>query len=166
MLQFDRAFFDVLNKARSTGNKDICINTVRKLNNCPFALKLKGDIKIQEIFDDNWEDFLQKHNKNNLRTAITTNVEKILKFKKLELGMSYYECENCGNFHITFHTCKSSFCPTCGKKRRDQIAANVSRKIINVPHRQLVFTLPKELRGYFRLYRDQLSILLKPLMNL
>ena len=99
--------------------------------------------------------------------------KKMLKYKKLELGMSYYECENCGNFHITFHTCKSSFCPTCGKKRRNQIAANVSRKIkrrnqiaanvsrkiINVPHRQLVFTLPKELRGYFRLYKDLLSIL-------
>ena len=51
-----RDFFDVLNKARSTGNKDVCINTVKNLNNCPFALKLKGDIKIQEIFDDNWED--------------------------------------------------------------------------------------------------------------
>lgn len=85
--------------------------------------------------------------------------KKMLKYKKLELGMSYYECENCGNFHNTFHTCKSSFCPTRRKKRRDQIAANVSRKIINVPHRQLVFTLPKELRGYFRLYKDLLSIL-------
>ena len=73
--------------------------------------------------------------------------------------MSYYECENCGNFHNTFHTCKSSFCPTRRKKRCDQIASNVSRKIINVPHRQLVFTLPKELRGNFRLYKDQLSIL-------
>ncbi len=87
-------FYEILNKTRATGNKDVYINTARKLNNCPFTLKLKGDIKIQEIFDDNWKDFLEKYNKNNLRTAISVNVEKMLKCKKFELGMSYYECEN------------------------------------------------------------------------
>ena len=62
-------------------------------------------------------------------------------------------------FIILFTLAKVHFVQLAVKKRREQIAANVSRKIINVQHRQLVFTLPKELRGYFRLYKDQLSIL-------
>ena len=83
----------------------------------------------------------------------------MLKCKKLEIGMSCYERPNCNNYYVGLHTCKSSFCPTCGKKRRDKIALNVSKKIIKAPHRQLVFTVPTELRGFFRYYRDQISIL-------
>lgn len=154
-----KQFYSQLNKARSSGKREVLVNTIRRLNNCQWALKLKGDIKIQEIIDDNWDDFLAIHPRDCLRSSIIDNVEKMLKCKKLEMGMSYYECPNCNNYYVCLHTCKSSFCPTCGKKRRDKIALNVSKKIIKAPHRQLVFTVPTELRGFFRYYRDQISIL-------
>ncbi len=154
-----RKFYDELNAARATGKCEVLVNTIRKLNNSPAALREKGDIRIQQIFEDNWSNFLKTQPRDNLRSAIVENVEKMIQCKKLELGMSYYECPNCGKYVMCFHTCKSSFCASCGKKRRDKIAANVSKKVIQAPHRQLVFTLPPELRGFFRIYRDKLSFL-------
>ena len=57
------------------------------------------------------------------------------------------------------HTCKSMFCHTCGAKRRDKISANVAKKVLDIPHRQLVFTVPTELRNFFRKYREQISLI-------
>ncbi len=56
--------------------------------------------------------------KDMFKIGFTINVGNMLKCKKLELVMSYYKCTNCGIFHITLHTRKSSFYPTCGKKGR------------------------------------------------
>lgn len=46
----------------------------------------------------------------------------------------------------------------CGKKYKDNKTISVSKKCPKVPHRQFVFTIPFQLRNYFRLYR-------KPLLN-
>ena len=80
-----RDFFDVLNKARSTGNKDVCINTVMKLNNYLLALKLKGDIKIQEIFDDNWKIFYKSIIRITLKLQSLLMVKKWRNIKNLNL---------------------------------------------------------------------------------
>ena len=55
--------------------------------------------------------------KDMFKIGFATDVENMPECKKLELDMSYYECPNYDNFHITLYTCKSSFFPTCGKKR-------------------------------------------------
>ena len=36
----------------------VYINTLRKINNLPHARKLNGDIKIQDIFKEHWNEFL------------------------------------------------------------------------------------------------------------
>ena len=69
-----KRFYDQLNKARSSGKRKVLINTISRLNNCQWALKLKGDIKIQEIIDDNLDNFLAIHPRNCLRSAIVDNV--------------------------------------------------------------------------------------------
>ena len=140
----------------SKAGRDIRINEIRKLNNCPYARKLKGDISIQEIFENNRNEF-KAINEDRLRPAIVEEIEKFLLCSKLENGYTYYECPKCGDFYICYHTCKSRFCPKCGKKHRDQIGINVSKRLIKTSHRQLVFTVPFELRKYFRIHRELLT---------
>ena len=60
-----RSFPDQLKKARESGDKNVITNTIRKLNNCSWARKLKGDNRIQDIFNDCWNDFLAKKNIKN-----------------------------------------------------------------------------------------------------
>lgn len=83
----------------------------------------------------------------------------MIKCGNFDYGYAYYECPNCGNFYVKGFTCKSRFCPSCGKKYRDKIGAKVASKLLNVKHRQLVFTVPFELRIYFRKYREFLALL-------
>ena len=153
------SFFENLEFARKTNNKELEINIIRQYNNCSRARKLKGDIKIQDIFNDNRDAYLAANGQRDIRETVLKNVSLMRQCKSLELGMNWFECPNCGKFYVCMHTCKSMFCPTCGAKRRDKISANVAKKVLDIPHRQLVFTVPCELRSFFRKYREQISLI-------
>lgn len=137
----------------------VYINTLRKINNLPHARKLNGDIKIQDIFKEHWNEFLLLNKDKEIRPSILENVSRMIKCSDMNEGFLYFECPNCGNFHIKTMTCKSRFCPSCGKKYRDKISISVSKKLYKFSHRQLVFTIPYELRKYFGFDRKLLSLL-------
>ncbi len=64
-----------------------------------------------------------------------------------KLGYSVYECPDCGEIKFSFHTCKSRFCPSCSNKYNKQRSASIFSKLFNC---NVVFTIPDELRSYFR----------------
>ena len=55
--------------------------------------------------------------------------------------------------------CHSRFCSSCGQKYKKQRNEKISSKLLHVPHRQFVFTIPKQLRPYFQKYHGLLNIL-------
>ena len=59
---------------------DIYENEYNKINNLPYALKENDHISIQEIFRDNWDDFVAHCKATNkpIRNSILTNVENII----------------------------------------------------------------------------------------
>lgn len=135
------------------------VNTIRLLNNCKYARSIKGAISLSDIFRVYWPKF-QELNKNKLtRKGLVSNIEKFIKCKDFSYGYKFYECTNCNNFYIMGFTCKSRFCPSCGNKYRDQRTANASDVLIDIPHRQFVFTVPFELRIHFRIHREMLGFL-------
>lgn len=135
------------------------INEVRKVNNSKEARKWQGDIWLQDMFRDNWGAFLEENDKpeNPIRKSIKKNVAKMITCQDPDGGFFYYECPECHDFCIVTHTCKSRFCPRCGKKYRDKISASVSEKMLDIPHRQLVFTVPPALRPMMREHRTLLG---------
>lgn len=151
-------FAELLSKAKRSG-RPVLINTIRRLNNCRWARQLNGDISIQDIFIEEFSNFVKKYPKISIRQSVFDNVNKMIKCGNFDYGYAYYECPNCGNFYVKGFTCKSRFCPSCGKKYRDKIGAKVTSKLLNVKHRQLVFTFPFELRIYFRKFREFLTLL-------
>lgn len=153
-------FAELISKAKRSGNP-VFINTVRKLNNCRWARQINGDISIQDIFIDEFDNFLSDNKNLTIRKSVIDNVEKMKKCGNFDYGYIFYECPNCNNFHIQGFTCKSRFCPRCGKKYRDKIGTKVASKLLKVKHRQLVFTIPFELRTFFRRHRQLLSLLFK-----
>jgi len=58
-------------------------------------------------------------------------------------------------------SCKTrGFCPSCHAKRREEWGEWMREKLIlATPHRQIVFTIPKMLRIFFRYNRSLLSLL-------
>ena len=77
------------------------------------------------------------------------------------------ECPDCGHERLLAFTCKTRhFCPSCHQRRvrstSEWIGSSVCHK---VPHRQVVFTIPKVLRGIFRKRRQLLSLLFQTAIN-
>lgn len=66
------------------------------------------------------------------------------------LGCQLYECGQCRRRTLAFLSCRDRHCPRCQRRARDQWAARRLRRLLPVPHFQVVFTLPAELRGLAR----------------
>lgn len=122
-------------------NKLFNLKIFRKENNKP-------NVSLNDIFRFGWNSFKNKHI-NLLRDSIIKNVEAMIDCRDLSKGYLFYECTKCGNFHMTGFSCKSRFCSSCGHKYRDERSLNIQKKLINVPYRHFVFSLPFDLRPYF-----------------
>ena len=85
--------------------------------------------------------------------------ETIQKFLACSLEKSFiiYQCPLCSSTHKFKVTCKSRFCPSCGKKYSALWAENTAGSLINVKHRAVLFTIPKELREFFFYDRNLLT---------
>lgn len=152
-----KRFSDDINEAKKHG-KDVFYNEIRKKNNCYHARKLQGDIYIKDIFIRYWPEFKEKYKTKLTRPGLIESIDKFVGCHNFDNGFLYYECPNCNDFYMVGFSCHSRMCPSCGKKYRDKRTIKVSEKCLEVPHRQFVFTIPHQLRVYFRLYR-------KPLLN-
>ncbi len=105
-------------------------------------------------------DWLEDIDKNGqAREAILDNVQKTLLCKTIYLGYDAFDCDNCDNWILLFRHCHSRFCPSCGIKLQKVLATKAEVMCLDVKHRHMVFTIPKEYREYFRKDRDALNIL-------
>jgi len=123
---------------------------------------------IKQILKDHFHGFWELHEHQfpeGLRKSIQEAVNKAIRCGTKDMGYARYECMGCqkGEPEPVFvcFTCKSRFCHGCGKKYTDEWAEKQEERILNVPHRHTVFTVPKELRKYFFEDRKKLTELSK-----
>lgn len=85
-------------------------------------------------------------------------VNKVLQCWSQELWFTSYECWDCWEIkHIPF-TCKSRFCNSCGKPLSDiWINHLTSRRPKHLQYYHLAFTIPEELRNFFKRHRKALK---------
>ena len=134
-------------------------NEVRILNNCYYARKLQGDISIKDIFSIYWDSFKKVYAHRLTRPHLVDSIESMLSCHNFDKGYLFYECPSCNNFYMMGFSCHSRFCTSCGQKYKKQRSVNISEKLLSIPHRQFVFTIPEQLRKYFQIYR-------RPLLNI
>ncbi|WP_180955744.1 IS91 family transposase [Bacillus sp. V33-4] len=118
---------------------------------------------LKDHFDGFWKLNAYRFPKS-YQADIKETVEKAMRCGTTDLGYSRYECLGCeGTPKPVFvcFTCKSRFCHKCGKKYTDDWSDSQQEKIFDVPHRHMVFTIPKELRKVFFEDRKKLNELSK-----
>jgi len=117
---------------------------------------------IANIFEDHWEE-IYNQNKDLIdlyRPNADKEIKKIIDCHNKDLGCSCYVCPNCNSISFIGYTCKSKICSSCGYKYKLERVENILQSAYKCNHRQIVFTIPKELRKYFFFpFRDRLSIL-------
>jgi hypothetical protein len=123
---------------------------------------------VKQILKDHFHGFWELHVNQfpeEMRESIQEAVKKSVRCGTRDMGYARYECKGCkeGDPQPVFvcFTCKSRFCHGCGKKYTDEWAEKQEERILNVPHRHMVFTVPKELRKYFFEDRRKLNELSK-----
>ena len=61
-----------------------------------------------------------------------------------------YDCADCSIVRLIPHSCKTSFCSSCGTARTDAWRRELLSDLLDVEYRHLVFALPQELRHLIR----------------
>lgn len=118
-------------------------------------LKPSKKIKLKDIFNEYWNDFLTFAKSNNikLRDVVLKEVDRIICCGSLSEGYYTYVCKDCDKVHYSPFHCHSRFCPSCGIKSILVKSNKILKMLIKYKHRHVVFTIPEELRPLFRKHR-------------
>ncbi|TDI46460.1 MAG: hypothetical protein E2P02_05045 [Acidobacteria bacterium] len=94
-----------------------------------------------------------------MRAIVRDTVYRFLDCGILESGFARARCKACGFEFVVGLSCKARcLCPSCHKKRELLWAHWAGEQLLeDVPHRQVVFSLPKRLRIFFRYDRKLLG---------
>lgn len=79
-------------------------------------------------------------------------VEAVLSCGTPRLGGHVYGCTDCGSEHFAYHSCNHRACPRCGGQGQQEWSARQQARLLPVPYFMLTFTVPEQLRGFFRRY--------------
>ena len=116
-------------------------------------------ISIKKIFisDGNWwKFFLLK--KGNFRPAIIINVLKMLSCGTQIMGHHLFTCPCCFLQKKVYHTCKSRFCSSCGKKATDKWMQNKFETFPDTTCQHITFTMPEQLWNFFWVNRHLMGL--------
>ena len=117
---------------------------------------------ISTILEDYSDEFFNKYGDqiNKYRPNAYIEIKKVIDCHNKNLGCSLYQCPNCSDIVFIGHTCKSRLCTSCGYKYKNERVENILETAYSCNHRQIVFTIPKELRNIFYYpYEERIDIL-------
>ena len=110
-----------------------------------------ANYKLKDILNvDNLSKFFKKH-KEFFKTFdfslkhykhIRKTLNRFLLCRDFKENYVMFSCPCCSHFTYRPVTCKSRICPTCGKKYSEELTNRFLKKVINKPHRHILFTLP------------------------
>jgi hypothetical protein len=94
-----------------------------------------------------------------LRPIIKEVVERYLDCGNPKCGFARIRCPDCGQERLLMFCCRTrGFCPSCHSKRLEEWGEWMRQTLLlDVPHRQVVFTIPKRLRVFFKYKRRLLG---------
>jgi ribosomal protein S27E len=95
------------------------------------------------------------------RPIVKEVVERYLDCGNPRCGFARIRCPDCGEEHLLMFSCRTrGFCPSCHAKRLEEWGEWMREELLlDVPHRQVVFTIPKMLRIFFKYNRRLLGSL-------
>ncbi len=100
--------------------------------------------RLATILAAHWDEFVTTY-RGWIRPVVFETVRKLLACQTPILGCHLYRCR-CGETLVVPHSCKSRFCPRCGKLATDRWADGVLNELLNVPYHHLIFSVPWQLR--------------------
>jgi len=118
---------------------------------------------IEDHFDKFCREYEQRYEYRDgaLRPIVQETIDKYLNCGLLENGFCRVYCDNCRKDYLVAFSCKGRyFCPSCHQVRVLRWGDWVVNTLLeDVPHCQLVFSIPKLVRNAFARNRKLLGTL-------
>jgi hypothetical protein len=130
----------------------------------PGTYRQRGTSSLQRLFRTHFPEVAARYNVDYARRLghsrlqrITRAVERFIECGDYTKGVARIRCTNpeCRTEYFRPFSCKVfHLCPSCSQKRTLLFGEYMNeRLLLRLPHRQMVFTFPKVLRGFFRHHR-------------
>lgn len=100
--------------------------------------------RLALILANHWAEFVATYGRW-IRPVVFETIRKILACQTPILGCHLYRCP-CGETRVVPHSCKSRFCPRCGKLATDRWADGVLNDLLDVPYHHVIVAVPWQLR--------------------
>ena len=121
----------------------------------------RGRNALHTIFEKHFQDFCNTYDETYADRYGKYRLDRIMEIGEHFLtcgdymqGIARIRCTNpeCGHDYFRPFSCKGFYlCPSCSQKRSLLFAEHLAEEVLlNLPHRQFVFTYPKCLRVFFR----------------
>jgi hypothetical protein len=111
-------------------------------------------------FFDRWWDIYKRSPKEPITPEQYKAVNALRVCRTEALGVDCYACPDCGETTKIYHSCKNRFCPTCSWQDTLKWADRIKGRMMDIPHRHVVMTLPHQLNPLVKKNRDKLLSLL------
>ena len=93
---------------------------------------------------NNWQCYQEQY-AGRVSAHQIAEVNKMLRCGTAKNGYATYICLSCGNTKQVCFSCKSRVCAACGKIYADDWAQSLTKRLFNVTHRHITFTIAAEL---------------------
>ncbi|MEE8059515.1 MAG: transposase [Pseudomonadales bacterium] len=118
---------------------------------------IKGKLRrFKQIFEAHWSSFIASHPRYDT-AYYQAEINKMLTCGSEANGFAIFQCLSCGEGEHKVHfSCKGKACPQCGKRyARDSMTKIAARLYPGIGYRQVVLTLPEQLRIPFYNHPNQ-----------
>jgi len=109
--------------------------------------------RLAAILALHWDEFVESCTRW-IRPVVFETVRRVLACRTPILGCHLYRCPQCQQVKVVPHSCKSRFCPSCGKLATDRWADGLLNELLDVPYHHLVFSIPWQLRSTIGFNRE------------
>lgn len=97
------------------------------------------------LLDKNhWDKYKLLHS-GELRLEQVKEVDSMLLCGDPSKGFFCYYCSDCDKWFTTHLSCNSRFCSRCGKRHVDEWAEKTVKRMLDVDHYHIIFTMPDDL---------------------
>ena len=99
---------------------------------------------VGKIIANNWQKIRTDHRFNTFQKR---HLNHLGRCRTAALGGHVNGCLDCGNYRISYNSCRNRHCPTCQGVKREEWILRREETLLKVPYFHVVFTLPSELNG-------------------
>jgi len=113
-------------------------------------MKVASDA-LAKIITSQWQDICVRYNSYQIRT-----LSAIKRCRTPHLGGSRYLCDQCGEQHFVYHSCRNRHCPQCQNTQIQHWISRQESKLIQAKYFHVVFTIPHHINDLFLNYPRQM----------